>query len=83
MEENSNVSFHQAQVALAKEWIGDDQTSDQKTVTLALANPQAADAGLGLGVGGVGGSTSVGGSEGENAEGMLVIRTCVIEATHR
>jgi phospholipase D1/2 len=37
MEENSGVSFHQAQVALARQWIGQD--GEQKEVTLTLPNP--------------------------------------------
>jgi phospholipase D1/2 len=36
MEKNSGVTFSQAQVALARQWIGQDQDSDQKTVTVTL-----------------------------------------------
>jgi phospholipase D1/2 len=38
MEENSKVSFHTAQVALARQWIGSDPNGE-KEVTLALPNP--------------------------------------------
>jgi phospholipase D1/2 len=38
MEINSGVSFHEAEVALARQWIGSDSNSDQKTVTLTLPN---------------------------------------------
>ena len=41
MEENSGVSFYQAEVALARQWIGQDPNSDQKEVTLTLPNPTA------------------------------------------
>jgi phospholipase D1/2 len=44
MEANSGVKFHEAQVALARQWIGQDPTSDQKEVTLSL--PQATKEGL-------------------------------------
>jgi phospholipase D1/2 len=44
MEDNSGVSFHQAQVALSRQWIGQDPNSDQKEVTLSLPNP----AGVGI-----------------------------------
>lgn len=44
MEENSGVKFHAAQVALARQWIGQDPNSDQKEVTLSL--PQATTEGL-------------------------------------
>ena len=36
MEKNSGVTFSQAQVALARQWIGQDPESDQKTVTVTL-----------------------------------------------
>lgn len=38
MEENSDVSFHEAQVALARKWIGTDSNREQKEVTLTLGN---------------------------------------------
>jgi phospholipase D1/2 len=46
MEDNSGVSFHQAQVALARQWIGQDPNSDQKEVTLTLPNPTSAGVGI-------------------------------------
>ena len=36
MEINSGVPFHQAQVTLARQWIGPDLPGEQKTVTLTL-----------------------------------------------
>ncbi|KAG6872615.1 hypothetical protein C0995_008273 [Termitomyces sp. Mi166 len=39
MEENSGVKFHEAQVALARQWIGQDPASTQKEVTLAMPEP--------------------------------------------
>ena len=39
MEENSGVSFNQAQVALARQWIGQDPDSQEKQMTLTLPNP--------------------------------------------
>ncbi|KAF8057468.1 hypothetical protein FPV67DRAFT_564190 [Lyophyllum atratum] len=44
MEENSGVTFHQAQVALARQWIGQDPESAQKEVTLTI--PTATTEGL-------------------------------------
>jgi phospholipase D1/2 len=40
MEQNSNVKFSEAQVALARQWIGAQQT-DQTEVTLAVSEPMA------------------------------------------
>ncbi|GLB42616.1 putative phospholipase d [Lyophyllum shimeji] len=39
MQDNSHVTFHEAQVALARQWIGQDPTTSQKEVTLALPEP--------------------------------------------
>ncbi|KAG5650050.1 hypothetical protein H0H81_000948 [Sphagnurus paluster] len=36
IEQNSGVTFHEAQVALARQWIGQDPQSTQKEVTLTL-----------------------------------------------
>ncbi|KAG6839474.1 hypothetical protein C0991_002258 [Blastosporella zonata] len=44
MEENSGVSFHQAQIALARQWIGQDPSSTQTEVTLTI--PEATTEGL-------------------------------------
>ncbi|KAJ7482689.1 hypothetical protein FB451DRAFT_1235871 [Mycena latifolia] len=44
IEEKSGVKFHAAQVALARQWIGDDSDGSQKEVTLAL--PVATKEGL-------------------------------------
>ena len=41
MKINSGVLFHQAQVALAHQWIGPDLPGEQKTVTLTLPSPTA------------------------------------------
>jgi phospholipase D1/2 len=46
MEDNSGVSFHQAQVALARQWIGQDPNSDQKEVTLTLPNQPSVGVGI-------------------------------------
>ncbi|KAG5341907.1 hypothetical protein C0989_007067 [Termitomyces sp. Mn162] len=39
MEQNSGVKFHEAQVALARQWIGQESASNQKEVTLAMPEP--------------------------------------------
>ncbi|RDB28300.1 Phospholipase D1 [Hypsizygus marmoreus] len=39
MEEASGVTFHRAQVALARQWIGQDPESTQKEVTLIVPTP--------------------------------------------
>ncbi len=44
MEEISGVKFHEAQVALARVWIGDVSEGIQKEVTIAL--PKATTDGL-------------------------------------
>jgi len=44
MEVNASVTFHEAQVALARQWIGQDPNSDQKEVTLTL--PSATTEGI-------------------------------------
>ncbi|KAG6867831.1 hypothetical protein C0993_010533 [Termitomyces sp. T159_Od127] len=44
MEQNSGVKFHEAQVALARQWIGQDSASNQKEVTLAI--PEATNEAL-------------------------------------
>ena len=43
MEKNSSVTFSQAQVALARQWIGQDPESDQKTVTVTLPDQPTAE----------------------------------------
>lgn len=44
MEKNSGVSFHQAQVALARQWVGNDQGQSRKTVV--IKKPQETTEGL-------------------------------------
>ena len=39
MEENSGISFHQAQVALAKQWIGTPETWSQPNVSIKQPDP--------------------------------------------
>lgn len=39
MEQNSGVKFHEAQVAMARQWIGEDPNTEQKEVTLTLPEP--------------------------------------------
>ncbi|KAF8884660.1 hypothetical protein BD779DRAFT_1536317 [Infundibulicybe gibba] len=39
MEDASGVKFHAAQVALTRQWIGDDPDTDQKDVAIALPQP--------------------------------------------
>jgi phospholipase D1/2 len=39
MEQNSGVYFHEAQAALARQWIGRHSNGEQKTVTLTLLSP--------------------------------------------
>ena len=39
MEKNSGVSFYEAEVALARQWIGRGSNADQKTVTLTVPSP--------------------------------------------
>ncbi|KAF5376461.1 hypothetical protein D9615_008601 [Tricholomella constricta] len=39
MEKNSGVTFHEAQVALARQWIGQDPDNTQTEVTLTLPAP--------------------------------------------
>ncbi|TFK38573.1 phospholipase D [Crucibulum laeve] len=39
MEENSGVKFHEAQVALARQWVSGDTITDQKTVTVTIPQP--------------------------------------------
>ncbi|KAG5645727.1 hypothetical protein DXG03_005423 [Asterophora parasitica] len=44
MEQNSGITFHEAQVALARQWIGEDPTSTQREVTLII--PSATTEGI-------------------------------------
>ncbi|KAG6848024.1 hypothetical protein H0H93_004104 [Arthromyces matolae] len=44
MEANSGVTFHQAQVALSRQWIGQDPENTQETVTIAI--PEATTEGI-------------------------------------
>jgi len=44
MEKNSGVSFHQAQVALAKQWIGNPEVWSQEKV--AIKQPEPTQEGL-------------------------------------
>ncbi|KAG5647465.1 hypothetical protein DXG03_009396 [Asterophora parasitica] len=39
MEKKSGVTFHEAQVALSRQWIGQDPESTQKEVTLTIPEP--------------------------------------------
>jgi phospholipase D1/2 len=44
MEQNSGVTFREAEVALARQWIGDDSNGSQKEVTFTL--PEATTEGI-------------------------------------
>ncbi|EUC55943.1 phospholipase D, partial [Rhizoctonia solani AG-3 Rhs1AP] len=50
MEKNSNVKFHQAQVAQARLWIGDDGYWHQETVQIRAPEPEAGMDNSGIGV---------------------------------
>lgn len=43
MELNSGVKFHEAQVALARQWISGDTLTEQKEVTLTLPPPSTGE----------------------------------------
>ncbi|KZW01475.1 phospholipase D/nuclease [Exidia glandulosa HHB12029] len=71
MEENSGVSFHQAQVALARQWIGDVSSGQWHQETIKIASGTTGTTSRGDGGQQSGGSVGFGGPGGFSIAGKL------------